>query len=79
MSHDNPLHGTFSTAGSNLLLLELLLGNFLLLWLLPATGESLLLLDQADLNVARAAHVRIDPTMGPVGSTPHLRSTVHLK
>ena len=64
------------------MLLQLLLGNFLLLWLLDTTGgaagEGLLLLHEADLDVAGAAHVRVDPTVSPVGSTSHLGSTVDL-
>ena len=77
MSRD--LHRTFGTAGGNILLLKLLFGNFLLLGLLETTaGEGLVLLHEADLNVAWAAHVRIDPTVCPVCSTPHLRSTVNL-
>ena len=73
------LHGTLIAAGSNLLLLELLLRDLLLLGLLTTTGKCLLLLHEADLDVAGAAHVRIDPTVGPVCSTPHLGSTVNLK
>ena len=46
------LHGTLIAAGSNLLLLELLLRDLLLLGLLTTTGKCLLLLHEADLDVA---------------------------
>jgi len=72
-----PLHGALVTSGGNVLLLHFLLGHLLLLGLV-LLAEGLLLLDQADLDVAGGAHVGVDSTMGPVGPPPHLGSTVHL-
>ena len=77
MSRD--LHRTFGTAGGNILLLKLPFGNFLLLGLLDTTaGEGPLILHEADLDMAGAAHVRVDPTVSPICSTPHLGSAVNL-
>ena len=53
------------------------LGNFLLL--AADKGKVLILLHVVNLDVAGTTHVRIDPTVGPVCSTPHLGSTVNLK
>ena len=71
------LHGSLITSGLDVLLLQLLLGNLLLLGLI-LLAKGLLLLDQADLDVAGAAHVGVDPTMGSVRPPPHLGSTVDL-
>ena len=73
------LHSALCTASRHLLLLKFLLRNFFLLGFFSTTGESLLLLPQADLDVAGAAHVRVDPTVGPVGPASHLGGAVHLK
>merc|ERR1719347_315362 len=64
-------------AGLSLLLLQLLLRLLLPLWLVSAC-EGLLLLNQSDLDVAGGGHVRVDPSVGPVGSPPHLGGAVHL-
>ena len=42
-------------------------------------GCYLFLLDKGDLDVAGAGHVGVDPTVGPVGSPPHLGGTVNLR
>ena len=74
------LHSLLSSVCHQLLLLELLLRHFLLLWLGSSSGlgESTFLLDQAEFDVAGGGHVGIDPTVGTVSPTPHLGSTVHL-
>ena len=71
------LHGALITSRSQVLLLQLLLGDLLLLGLV-LLAEGLLLLDQADLDVAGAAHVRVDPSVSSVGPPSHLGSTVNL-
>jgi len=70
------LHASL-TARLGLLLLELLLRLLLPLGLISPC-ECLLLLDQGDLDVAGGGHVGVDPSVGPVGSPPHLGSAVHL-
>jgi len=40
--------------------------------------DNLLLLTENHFQVARGAHVRIDPTMGAVGSSAHVWCTVNL-
>lgn len=50
-----------------------LLGDFLL-WL----GHNLLLLREDHLDVARGAHVGVDPAVCPVRAPAHLGSLVHL-
>ena len=72
------LHGALITSRSQVLLLQLLLGDLLLLGLIVLLAEGLLLLDEADLDVTGAAHVRVDPTVGPVGPPSHLGSAVDL-
>lgn len=71
------LHASLVTSGSNILLLQLLLGDFLLLWLI-LLAEGLLLLHQADLDVAGAAHVGVDSSVSSVSSPSHLGSAVNL-
>ena len=76
------LHGsTLASVHLHLLPLQLLLADLLLLGLGRSgggLGVGLLLLDQAHLDVARAGHVRVDATVGTVGTTTHVRSAVHL-
>jgi len=50
-----------------------LLSNFFL-WL----GNDLLLLGEDHLNVARGAHVGVDPPVSSVGAPAHFGSLVHL-
>merc|ERR1712012_602151 len=71
------LHGALITSRSQVLLLQLLLGDLLLLRLV-LLAEGLLLLHQADLDVAGAAHVRVDPSVSSVGPPSHLGSAVDL-
>lgn len=46
--------------------------------LLGGAGDLLGLLRQDQLNVARAAHVRVDATVGTVRAAAHGGGTVHL-
>ena len=72
------LHCALVTARLKILLLQLLLGDLLLLWLVTL-AEGLLLLHQADLDVAWTAHVGVNSTVSSVCSPSHLGSTVDLK
>ena len=71
------LHGSLVTSGLDVLFLKFLLRNFLLLGLV-LLAKCLLLLDQADLDVAGAAHVGVNSTVSSVSSPSHLWSTVDL-
>lgn len=64
----------------HLLPLELLLRDLLLLWLRGGGGlvEGLLPLHQAQLDVARGRHVRVDASVSAVGAAAHVRGAVHL-
>ena len=74
------LHRNFGTANGDILLLKLLYRTFLLHWILnTATGEGLLLLHKADIDLGGAADVRVDPTASPACSMPRLGRTVTLK
>merc|ERR1712221_8344 len=57
---------------------QLLLGNFLHFHLFLTTWNNLFFLRKNHFDMARTAHVRIDPSMGTVCPTSHVRSTVHL-
>ena len=71
------LHCALVTARLKILLLQLLLGDLLLLWLVTL-AEGLLLLHQTDLDVAWTAHVGVDSTVSSVCSPSHLGSTIDL-
>ena len=77
MIHVQVLHSSLVTSGLDVLLLKLLLGNLLLLWLV-LLAKSLLLLNQAHLNVTGTAHVWVNSTVSSVSSPSHLGSTVNL-
>ncbi len=64
----------------HLLPLELLLRDLLLLWLRGGGRlvEGLLPLHQAQLDVARGRHVRVDASVSAVGAAAHVRGAVHL-
>merc|ERR1719360_238744 len=70
------LHGSFGAASSQLLLLQFLSGNFLLFGLVINSNKRLFLLNQDHLNVAGRGHIGVDSTVGSVGTSAHLRSTV---
>ena len=72
------LHGSFSSAGGELLLLKLLLRDLLLLGLVLG-GVGLLLLNQGHLDVAGGGHVGVDPTVGTVRTPAHLGGTLNLQ
>ena len=72
------LHSLFGPVGHQLLPLELLLGHLLLLRFAGALLEGFLLLDQAQLDVARRGHVGVNPTVSSVSPAPHLGCPVDL-
>jgi hypothetical protein len=57
-----------------LLFRDLLLGRLLLLYF----SNNVFLFAEDDFNVAWGAHVRVDPTMGAVCSSSHVRGSVDL-
>merc|ERR1719468_471323 len=71
------LHGSLGAASSQLLLLQFLSGNLLLFGLIINSNKRLFLLNQDHLNVAGRGHVGVDSTVGSVGTSAHLRGTVH--
>merc|ERR1719360_269463 len=71
------LHGSLGAASSQLLLLQFLSGNLLLFGLVINSNKCLFLLNQDHLNVTGRGHVGVDSTVGSVGTSAHLRGTVH--
>ena len=73
------LHGALASVHLQLLPFHLLLGHLFLLGLRSSgLGKGLLLLDKDNLDVAGRGHIGVDPTVGSVGSPPHLGSPIDL-